>query len=957
MATTQIGHLEPFEIGSDDWELYAERLDQSLLANGIDDDKKKVAVLVTVIGQKAYALLRNLVAPTKPHEKDYKSLLAAMKDHLKPKPLTIAERFKFNRRRQQEGESIAQFLAELRKLAETCDFEAKLNEQLRDRLVEGLRSEPIQKRLLSEKNLDLTKVYEIAVSLEAASREASGMHNKSNEAAAVPVRHVAHVEQQSKPPCYRCGKTGHSPDQCYYKKLICRACGKKGHIARACRSQSDSGAKKPGNFKGKRRFKGHKAHYVDEIADSRTPSPDPDFPIFHIRTVKDTAERSIKVDLQVNGVPLVMELDTGAAYSIIPKDAWEQLLSDVELEDVDLSLATCTGERLNVLGQLSVQVQYEGQESRLPLIVVDCKGPPLFGRNWLREIRLNWRCIKQVSTTLDHLLRKYGDVFQPELGTLKGVQAKLVVPGDTTPKFFKPRSVPYAIRGAIEKDLERLETLGVIEKVNYSDWAAPIVPVPKADCSVRICGDYKVTVNPVLQVDQHPVPKVEDLFASLAGGKKFTKLDLSHAYQQVLLAPESRKYVTINTHKGLYRYNRLPFGIASAPAMFQQTMEKILQGLPMVVVYIDDILISGHTNEEHLENLEKVLQRLQQYGLRLKREKCFFLQSSVEYLGYIIDAEGLHATPEKIDAIVNAPPPGNVQELRSFLGLVNYYGKFIQNLSTLAHPLNNLLRHSTAWNWNQECENAFQQLKQKLASAEVLVHYDPSLPLRLACDASAYGVGAVISHVFPNGEERPVAYASRTLTSSEKNYAQIEKEALGLVFGVKKFHQFLYGRKFTLVTDHKPLTTVLNPKKGLPTLAAARMQRWAMLLSAYQYDIEFRSTSEHANADGFSRLPIQTTNKGEESAIVASMFNLNQIDVLPLEVKQLKQATDSDPVLSKVLRFTQQGWPQEIDPELRPYYRRRNELSVEGGCLLCGMRVVVPSSCQKKVLYQSSWNR
>ena len=229
-----------------------------------------------------------------------------------------------------------------------------MTEQLRDRLVEGLHSEPIQKRLLSEKNLDLTKAYELAISLEAASRETSGMHNKSNEAAALQVKHVAHVKQQGKQPCYWCGKTGHSPDQCYYKKLICCVCGKKGHIARACRSQNDSGAKKPGNQKGKRRFKGHKAYYMDETADFRTPSPDPDFSIFHMRTVKDTAERSITVDVLVNGVPLVMELDTRAAYSIIPKDALEKLFPNARLEDVDLSLATYTGERLTVLGQLSV---------------------------------------------------------------------------------------------------------------------------------------------------------------------------------------------------------------------------------------------------------------------------------------------------------------------------------------------------------------------------------------------------------------------------------------------------------------------------------------------------------------------------------------------------------------------------------------------------------------------------
>lgn len=190
---------------------------------------------------------------------------------------------------------------------------------------------------------------------------------------------------------------------------------------------------------------------------------------------------------------------------------------------------------------------------------------------------------------------------------MEGVEAHLEVQEGATPRFHRPRSVPYALRGAVEQDLERLERLSVIEKVQYSDWAAPIVPVPKGDGGIRICGDYKVTVNPVLKVDQYPVPTAEDLFATLAGGQTFTKLDLSHAYQQVLLDPESHKYVTINTHKGLYQYTRLPFGIASAPAVFQQIMEKILHGIPRVVVYLDDILITGKDDVEHLQILRQVL--------------------------------------------------------------------------------------------------------------------------------------------------------------------------------------------------------------------------------------------------------------------------------------------------------------------------------------------------------------
>ena len=200
------------------------------------------------------------------------------------------------------------------------------------------------------------------------------------------------------------------------------------------------------------------------------------------------------------------------------------------------------------------------------------------------------------------------------------------------------------------------------------------------------------------------------------------------------------------------------------------------------------------------------------------------MANSVEYLGHIIDHKGLHTLPQKVAAIQDAPAPSNQQQLRSLLGLLHYYGKFIPNLATLLHPMNQLLKSSSVWNWSPDCQQAFTQAKKLLSSATVLAHYNPSLPLRLATDMSAYGIGAVISHVFPNGTERPIAFASRTLSNSEKRYTQPEKEALSLIFGVQKFHSYLYGRVFTLYTDHKPLTTILSPKKGIPPLSAARLQ-------------------------------------------------------------------------------------------------------------------------------------
>ena len=238
--------------------------------------------------------------------------------------------------------------------------------------------------------------------------------------------------------------------------------------------------------------------------------------------------------------------------------------------------------------------------------------------------------------------------------------------------------------------------------------------------------------------------------------------------------------------------------------------------------------------------------------------------------------------------------------------MINYYSKFISSYSTITHPLNELLKDGVEWKWCETQQKAFKQLKDKLSNAPVLTHFSDTLPLKLDTDASQYGIGAVISHVLPSGEERPVAYASRTLTKSERNYAQIEKEALSIVFGVEKFHQYLCGRKFLLVTDHKPLTTLLGPKSGIPTLAAARLQRWALLLAAYQYDIEYRSTEKHGNADCLSRLPIRSEGSSE-GVDEAKLINTLQIESLSMNVDQVRKATRKDPILSRVLQFVLPG--------------------------------------------------
>ena len=949
--TVSFGNMDSFNPENETISAYLERFDLFIQANGVAEEKK-VPVFLSVIGGKTYSLLRNLLSPALPKEKDFAALATELKNHFEPKKVVIVERFNFYRRNQQVGESIATYVAELRRLATDCAFNAHLTEALRDKFVCGLRSEATQRRLLAEKDLTFTKAVEIAQGMEVAARDTQLF--KSNGGAINKVSQVHEQDRVDKvkfpKPCFRCGRNNHTAAQCRFKDATCRKCQKKGHIAAVCRS----GQTNPNS--GGRRPQTKQTGRTQYVGCNPNPEQEEDIDDLPIYRVSKPSSHPITVELEINHKKLLMEIDTGAAVSVISRDTYNKLFSDTSLNLSTVRLKTYTGEPMPVAGELDVEVKYGLQVCTLSLTVVEGSGPSLLGRDWLCHLTLDWKTIGLANldmsrTQVEALQKKYKDVFAPGLGTLKNFKAHITVKQGARPVFHRPRAVPFALKEAIEVELARLEAEGVIEKVNQSEWAAHIVAVPKSDGRIRICGDYKVTVNPHIEPDRHPLPKPDDLFASLSGGKKFTKIDLSHAYLQMMLDDESKKFMVINTHKGLYQYTRMPFGISSAPAIFQHVMDTILQGLSNVLCYLDDILITGATDQEHIHNLEEVLKRLQCHGIKVQNSKCTFLANSVEYLGHIIDHKGLHTSPQKVAAIQDAPAPSNQQQLRSLLGLLHYYGKFIPNLATLLHPMNRLLKSGSVWNWSPDCQQAFAQAKKLLSSAAVLAHYNPSLPLRLATDASAYGIGAVISHIFPDGSERPIAFASRTLSNSEKRYAQLEKEALSLIFGVQKFHPYLYGRAFTLYTDHKPLTTILSPKKGIPPLSAARLQRWALLLAAYSYDIVYKSTKDHANADGLSRLPLPitpTTECQQESTV----FNIAQIDTLPVTVKQLKAATRQDSVLSKVLLYTKCGWPSTIPEVLKPYWKRRLEISLEDECIIWGIRVIIPYKLRKKVLQE-----
>lgn len=309
------------------------------------------------------------------------------------------------------------------------------------------------------------------------------------------------------------------------------------------------------------------------------------------------------------------------------------------------------------MGNTDVQIVYRGQTATLPLVVVKGDGPTLLGRNWLTKIKLKWEEIHYTTTLgLYDLLNQYGEIFQEHLGTFKGYEAKIEVDPNATPRFCKAHTVPYAMREKVEVELNRLVAEGTLKPVDYSDWAAPIEAVMKSDGkSVRICGDFRMTLNPVSKLNRYPIPKTEDILATLERGKIFTKLDLSQAYLQLKLEEESSKCVVISTHKGLFCYTRLPYRISSAPGIFQKAMEQLLQGIPHTSVYIDDILIATEIEAEHLRVLGEVLKCLAKAELRVKRHKCSWSRQCLTLATLLMPRVSVPFL--KINAIQQAPTP------------------------------------------------------------------------------------------------------------------------------------------------------------------------------------------------------------------------------------------------------------------------------------------------------------
>ena len=387
-AMNSIGKLEEFDERRGDWTAYIERVEQYFLANDVDDEKK-VPVLLTVIGGKTYSLLRTLTSPDKPSTKSFEEIVAILQGHLSPKPLLIAERFRFHKRDQREDENINTYVAEIKKLSEHCEFGTALNDSLRDRFVCGLHNESIQKRLLVETSLTFEKALKLAVAMETAMKDSVELRGKTKSEPPVNSIHEAPMQHR----CYRCGKEGHEPQECYFKDQYCRNCGKKGHVKRVCRGKpiKQNSPAKPHSSKKKQQPRVHKVQNQSDSEDT--------FASLELHKVSKAHTNIIWVTPEVDGKPLQMELDTGSAVSVLPLSKYTTMFKSSKLHPTNTVLKTYTGEKIQPIGVLDVQVKYKEEMQKLSLYVVETKGPALFGRDWLEKITLDWKAINTLATT------------------------------------------------------------------------------------------------------------------------------------------------------------------------------------------------------------------------------------------------------------------------------------------------------------------------------------------------------------------------------------------------------------------------------------------------------------------------------------------------------------------------------------------------------------------------------
>lgn len=649
---------------------------------------------------------------------------------------------------------------------------------------------------------------------------------------------------------------------------------------------------------------------------------------------------------------IIFKCDSGAQINVLSLKDLKVIVNDEcpEWSETKIILEVFGGAQLKPIGKKILTIWKNNEAFKTEFIIVDRNVRPILGLPSLIELKiLNIGVNNSVNTiktknNKNLLIEKYCELFQG-VGQFEKSLELHIQPG-ADPVVRPPRRVPNALLIRLRDKLKSLEDRQIISKVEHpKSFVSNLVIIEKKDSSLRICLDPKY-LNNVLLREYHLIPTLEEIVPKLTNKKYFSVLDLSEGFYNIKLDENSSELCTFNSPFGCYKFNRLPFGLSVAPEIFQKYNENAFGDIPGVIIYCDDMLICAETESEHDAILTKVFERAKLCNVRFNKNKFQYKLQQVKYFGHIFSADGMKIDPDRVEAIVSMKSPNNKKELQIFLGMINYLRQFVPNLANIASPLQLLLKKNVDWLWTIVHETAFNNIKKKITEAPVLQNFNPDVSIVIQCDASKDGLGCCL---LQNG--KPVSFASRSLTSSEQNFSQIEKELLSVVWSTRKFHYYIYGQKCTILNDHKPLESLL--KKPIHEVPSPRLQRLKLKLLRYDLDFKYLKGKLMFIADLLSRSYLECKDT-DDSYLYEVIHCVGQAKYLQCteETKQkLISETKNDLELVKLIEFTNKGWPDKHIPDNMNYYNKfRFDISVDENLVFLREKLIIPKSMRMEIL-------
>lgn len=938
---------------ADNWKIWKQRWDNYCIITGLLDQPEdyKCAMLLHSIGIEAMRIFNGLKFSDGEDRNNMADVIKKFDQHFLGQTQEFFERFQFNRRNQESGESIDEYVSVLRNMAKTCGFCDCMRELLiMDRILLGILDDKTREELLSTHDLTLVKAIEICRAREAATIHMKALKNeeinkvKGTQKQKKPMKprdrtkgkqHQTETTRATTKKCYFC-KQVHAmrKESCPAWGKVCTSCGEKNH------------------FPASRKCKGRSVHVVqdDYASDSSTSSTGTistiTVELCHDVNSAQSQHPLIYCEMLINDKPVRLQIDCGATVCILPK----RYLKNLEVRPEIVNLQMWNKSSVKALGKCKVHVKnpVTNEKFKVDFVIVNEAFTPLLSGNAAQAMGLitvnygNFKVVNGISTASHSYIQQFPAVFKDTPGILPGKRVHLTVEDGATPVVRCARTLPEARKDAVKAELQRLVDESIIVPIDEpTDWVSQM-SVAEKKAGIRICIDPR-PLNEVLKREHYKLPVLDDVLPELTSACKFSVCDLKSGYLHCELDHESSLLTTFATPFGRFRWLRLPFGLKVSSEIFQKRLHQALEGLEGVRCIADDVIVWGRSNEEHDARVSLFLQRCSEIGISLNKEKCRFGLREIPFMGHVVSNKGLKPDPSKVEAILKMEPPTDKAGVERLRGTVNYLSRFVPKLTDVMRPISDLTRPDIEWSWTSSHDKAFEEVKHLLTVAPVLAYFDPSKELSIQCDASAQGLGAALLQ-----EGRPLAYASRALSDTETRYATIEKEMLAIVFALEKWHQYTFGRPLTVYSDHKPLEAIM--KKPLDR-APKRLQGMLVRALTYDFKVQYLKGKDMFLADTLSRasLPYTSVNDQEEFEIINALKYLVMPDA---RIREIRQHTNDDLALQLLKQTIQEGWPDHqsaLPPLVVPYFSIRDELAVTDGLVFRGERLVIPKSLRSQI--------